>query len=318
MRDSPDFNKQGYWPGTPNQWREATVDDCTWYATEFAFEAASDPPYSVSPTLLRSRSTDTVGGTPISVALRDVADQWPPGFGVHYIYAAFNKDDIKRALLTGATVVAGGDYENLPLYYRRWTNNDTFAHAIAHRFLLEGNQTAMYDPLGGGPTRQPYDGEWIPFWALYSYSGFTWRNGEFFWVGIVDNTRKEYDVKELTLFADAANKVVRVKRGTPVHERPTVVSPIARKIWSESATWDTVARGPWGWRLIRWQTDAGEWLWGWVAKSDILSFGAVERPDPEPEPPTDTAELENQINDLEARTAEASSLVLSAHRALNP
>lgn len=270
LRDNP--KPDGYWPGTPSQWREPSVDDCTWYAVEAAFESASEPHFSYHPVnRIRASSTDTEGGTPIIVALRDTLKFWPKIGDVGYTYGGESRRDVERALTSGAAVVVGGDYEKLPLHYRRWTNNDTFDHAMMHKFLYAGKLTYLYDPLGGGPSREPYDGEWISLDALYGPDKFVWQHSPVtYTVGIVENKRETMRLNQVTVEPNMATKALRCKVGTPVYQTPTTIAPIERKIWSNKKLWATIAKGMNGWRLIVWpDSETGNTRWGWISKVDI-------------------------------------------------
>jgi hypothetical protein len=221
----------GYWPNTPSQWREPTVDDCTWYAGEFAYQAADTLHRNFHPVNdIRNQSSDRVGGTPVDVMLRDMQAFWPEDSGVGYSYGQWKLRDIKRALQSNASVVVGGDYEKLPLHYRRWTNNDYFDHAMTVRFLRRRKDgvemTALYDPLGGGNQRDPYDGEWIPLRAIFGdEDDYTWRHRDgLWWTGVVDNRRRKDMMKRIFFDAQDTQREAQVFKGTPIYDEPTVIS----------------------------------------------------------------------------------------------
>jgi len=253
LRDSPPFGDYGYWPNTPSQWTQATVDDCTWYATEFAYESADPLHTSVHPVRdLRKHSTDTVGGTPVEVALRDTDRLWPTRPPT-YVYGLMGWQDIKAALRSGLVLVLGGDYEKLPEHYRRWTNNDTFDHALAIKFLREDgtfNSVALYDPLGGGPQFDPYDGEWIRFDALFGNNAYTWKSGTKYWVGVVYSERSADRVSVFYNPAWPSNRKVRLKSGAQTYNKPVALPRFeARSFWNvETKRW-AVAKGG-GWYII--------------------------------------------------------------------
>lgn len=315
MRDNPAFDSIGYWPNTPSQWREPTVDDCTWYATEFAFQAADQFHRNFHPVLeIRNLSTDRVGGTPVDVAVRDTAKLWPGDGDIAWKYGSWTKDEIRRALNTGATVVVGGDYLQLPLHYRRWTWNDDFAHAMAHRFLLEDNRTALYDPLGGGPQRVPYDGEWIGLGQLYgTIDDFVWkRNESQYWAAIIDSKRTKKTVKRLYYDPADAKKEARVSRGTPVYSRPTTASDVVKKWWHEEKYYKLIGRVDIAWYAVwYWDGSLRESLVGYVAKQDILHIQdrqVITHPDSTEDEDAliietlmaEKAELEQQLDDAAA------------------
>jgi len=319
MRDKP--RPPGYWPNTPSQWREATVDDCTWYSTEFAWQSEDKEHRNFHPVRdIRSQSTDRVGGTPVSVAMRDTAKFWPADAGVGWKYGLYDKAEIRRALRSGAVVVLGGDYKQLPLHYRRWTNNDDFAHAMAIKFLLETGFTRMYDPLGGGPQRDEYDGEWIQFNQLFGVGNYTWGNSDRsrFWVGIVEQRHEETRVAQVTVDIDTATAGIVVKKNTDVHQTASSGSTVLRKFWAEG-THKSLMRGPNGWRMVAWTNQEGEQLAGWVHKDDILRV--VSLTPPVPTPPLEGYErdaLEDKIAALHTRMEVASFHCENAVEALFP
>lgn len=261
---------QGYWPGTPTQWREPSVDDCTWYATEFLFEAASETHLSMHPVRdIRANSTDTDGGTPLAVALRDTAAIWPDDEGVTYEYIFANRQQITNALASGAGILWGGDYERLPPHYRRWTNNDVFNHAMASLTLDIGatgtERTFLYDPLGGGPEREPYDGEWI---KIHDILDFNWGDGGYP-VGIVKN-KGDYTMQKLNLpFSQKANRAVGLRRGAAARSAPMHGSDVVRRFWTESKRYPFLAKFRNGWFLVLWKGDENDWDFGYVHKDDI-------------------------------------------------
>lgn len=268
LRDSP--RPDTFWPGTPNQWREPTVDDCTWYATEFAFEAASNVHRSMHPVKdIRNHSSDTTGGTPVPVALRETARIWPDSDGVRYKYGAISKAEIRRALIDHKTIVWGGDYEKLPPHYRRWTNNDTFNHAMASRGFrnYQGvDQTFLYDPLGGGSTYQEYDGEWISLEALYRFSwGYPTEN-----VGIVwgpGNTKQSGGIDGMIQgnFERTSQKYIELPIGVKVYDAPN--GNVFRKI-TKATRYDYFGySGAW-WAVEVWHPEKGARVIGYIEKGD--------------------------------------------------
>jgi hypothetical protein len=260
---------QGYWPGTPNQFREATVDDCTWYATEFGFEAASQTHRSVHPVReLRNFSTDTVGGTPVAVAIRDTQNLWLDRERVVSTYGTRTKEQIITLLKRGAVLVYGGDYEKLPQHYRRWTNNDFFNHALATKTYDESaDRTFMYDPLGGGPTFQPYDGEWI---SLNNVLDYCWQaGGTTYWVGVIEN-RGDEPMKSVNLNPNQpTDREVRVGKNTVVRVAPRTTSEAVRTVYSAQKWLPFIGRAPGGWRLIGWNLDESGKNIGYVHFDDI-------------------------------------------------
>lgn len=314
LRDSP--RPDVYWPNTPSQWREPSVDDCTWYATEFAFQAASENHLNMHPVKdLRNKSTDTEGGTPVDVALRDTFKLWPIRENVGYRYGAFNFATIRRSLRDGSTIVVGGDYEKLPLHYRRWTNNDTFNHAMAARDLRKNKAgewlTFLYDPLGGGPAREPYDGEWIKLDDLLT---FTWNaSSRTWWLGIVYN-RSEIPMKYLNLPAQyKPDRFARLKRGAPVRSEPRATSEVVRKFWNENTRRPILYAVDGGWVCVLWKDDK-EWQWGYADPDDVIAKGGW------PVPPIDDGV--DDCSDVDARVEALTNALVEvrdvADAALNP
>lgn len=271
-----DPRPKGYWPGTPTQWREPTIDDCAWYAVEFLFEKASNTHLSLHPVLdIRAYSSDKVGGTPNTVALRDTLRLWPASEDVTYRYNGYNRADIVDALRHGAGILWGGDYENLPVHYRRWTNNDVFAHAMAS-LTLDVNKagkerTFLYDPLGGGPTKQPYDGEWITIDALLDFS---WNSGKLYPIGIVENEGET--VKYLHLGkGQKPDREVGVRRGGVARAAPRFSAGTVRKFWNADKRWPFLAKFKDGWFLVLWDQGENNWEFGYVHKDDIIANEGV-------------------------------------------
>jgi len=310
LRDQP--RPEGYWPGTPSQWREATIDDCAWYATEAAFEAASETHRSVHPVKgLRAFSSDTEGGTPISVAIRDTQRLWPASERVVSEYGAYERAYLVRLLKEGAMLVVGGYYANLPTHYRRWTNNDNFAHALACKFYrrLDGVEyTFLYDPLGGGPTRQPYDGEWITLDALLNW--FTWGTGTKKYAGIVQN-RGDDPVQRLYVSPTRpADREVRVARGVTVRKAPRTTSAEVRRVWSEERWFPLVATASNGWRLIAWDLDVDNTNIGYIHTGDIIET----RQAPPPTNVVDKDAYELAIKTLTAQNQSLTEMQAEAER----
>ena len=317
LRDKPHFSNYGYWPGTPSQWREPTVDDCTWYAGEFAWEAASNTHLSMHPVnALRNKSSDRVGGTPVSVMMREMGRLWPESEGVGWSYGARGKQAIKRALWGGAVVIVGGDYEKLPYHYRRWTNNDEFDHAVAFKFLTE-HGTGFYDPLGGGRTYNPYDGEWIAFWSVFRDNGYAWeKSDDRYYVGVVQN--KEQGMSRMFVNpTQPSNRKVRVKGNTPVYVGPSVTSKRMRTIWSARWVWH-VGNTTNGWRLIQVEVDAGNGIaYGYVHKSDISEMQTVAWPEVEVRPDAEYKALQDANKALQEDKATLVQVNKGLHTRLN-
>jgi hypothetical protein len=274
LRDTP--RPDGYWPGTPSQWEEPTVDDCTWYAVEFGFEAASETHRSVHPVQgLRQFSSDTVGGTPIHVAIREANRLWPTSERVHAEYGSYDRADIERFLKAGATIIWGGDYEKLPPHYRKWTNNDVFDHAMASRGFrsFNGGQTFLYDPLGGGPLRLRYDGEWISIDALLT---FNWHAGTSrYWLGVIENEGDE-PLRTINVFPNhPADKEVRVRNATAVRAQPRETGERTRGFYNEDKWWPLLGNGGGGFKLIGWNLDQSNRNIGYVHTDDIIETRAV-------------------------------------------
>ena len=294
LRDSPSFDKQGYWPNTPSQWREPTVDDCTWYAGEFAFQAADVKHRNYHPVNdIRLKSADNTGGTTVAYMMQFTEQFWPDDSLMTAYYGSFGAGEIRDRLSKGATFVVGGDYEQLPLHYRRWTNNDEFNHAVAIRFYDEGtDRTAMYDPLGGGPTYREYDGEWISLEALLK--GYWWRGGKGWVAGITAPYREERIMKPF-VGIDGAELELRVKERTYVYNGPSAGSAIERRIWKDTNWWPTIGRAVGGWFLILWtDSETKDLRWGYVHREDIVEKRNIERTEPTGEVDPDlVAQIEN-------------------------
>lgn len=295
LRDKP--RPDTFWPGTPSQWTQPTVDDCTWYATEFGFEAGSNVHRSMHPVKdIRNHSSDTVGGTPLHVALRETARIWPDSDGVRYSYGLKPRVEIRRALKDDKTILWGGDYEKLPSHYRRWTYNDTFDHAMASRGFRTHQgveQTFLYDPLGGGRTFQPYDGEWIALSALYDFS---WGSGTSEYVGIIwgpGNTQQGDGDKMIKGTVErSSSKYIDLPKGTKVYDTPN--GKVVRTTHKDLRVDYMGYSGGW-WMVEIWVTDG--LVLAYVKK------GAGDRgnwpPVPEPEPIDPNPELEARILELE-------------------
>ena len=273
----------GYWPPTPSQWTEVTVDDCTWFAGEFAWQSGSDIHRSMHPVDdLRAKSTDRVGGTPINVMMNEIDRLWPARDGVGWRYGSHSTQEIKRALTGGAAVIVGGDYEKLPPHYKRWTNNDVFDHAMTIKFLLDDGRVRLYDPLGGGPARLPYDGEWIPFEALFAGNyGFNWQEPTGAYpTGFVQNlTEGAPEVDKLFLDQEhPATREMRVKDRTPVYKKPSITSLRVKTFWNETV-WRWLAGATEGWRITVYQ-DVGstDWKVGYVNNIDVIETRTAELP----------------------------------------
>lgn len=293
MRDSP--RPEGYWPGTPSQWREATVDDCTWYATEFLFEAAGRTHHSMHPVReLRALSSDKVGGTPLTVAIGDTLRIWPASENVGAVYGTFSRLDIVRALSTGAGILWGGDYVKLPPHYRRWTNHDEFSHAMASlTFDKETQQTFLYDPLGGGPTKLPYDGEWI---GIDDLLAFNWSNGQLgYYVGIVQN-KGDGVMRFLHLpTSQRPNKTVALKHGASAFAEPRATGEPVRRFFNENKQWPYLGKGWSGWYIVLWNDgETGDtWDFGFVPSTEVLEVVNV------PIPPVEGVNCDEFENTLE-------------------
>ena len=288
LRDSP--RPSVYWPNTPSQWREPTVDDCTWYATEFAWQAASKDHISKHPVNdIRNHSIDTVGGTPIRVAMSETDRLWPKGQGVNWKYGSYSRAEIRRALIDGGTIIYGGDYAKLPPHYRRWTNNDSFSHAMAsrdHRTKDGKDQTFLYDPLGGGPTRQPYDGEWIDLDALLE---FNWGSGNEA-VGIVWGTTTTGDRMIKGSVKRRSDKYIKLPKGTKVYDSPG--GDVVRTI-GNTKQFDYYGYAGNGWWAVEVWVDGGPAI-AYVKKGDYeRDFWPVEPVEP---PPPD---LSARVRELE-------------------
>lgn len=327
LRDRPKFDDYGYWPNTPSQWREPTVDDCTWYAGEFAFQAADSLHRNYHPVNdIRNQSTDRDGGTPVDVMLRDTKQFWPKDAGLGYEYAAWKKRDIVRALNTGATVVTGGDYEKLPLHYRRWTNNDYFNHAMAHRFARKNKVgkwlTALYDPLGGGPTREPYDGEWILLDALYGDEDeYTWRKSAGrYWVGVVDNYHGKDQMKRVFFDKQDTQRECQVFTGSPVYAEPTTIAPKLKVLMDDQKWYGLIGRvNPDWFAVFSWNKELNDHEVGYLAAQDVKTLRRAEpqqyASDDEHELIISTLQMEN--NELRSRAKTAESKVEGALPLLN-
>lgn len=305
LRDKP--RPSVYWPNTPSQWREPTVDDCTWYAVEFAFQAASDNHVSMHPVNdLRNHSIDRTGGTQVRVALSEVDRLWPKGENVGWKYGVFSKTEIRRRLKDGATIVWGGDYEKLPQHYRRWTVNDYFNHAMASRdFRINPQsgkaQTFLYDPLGGGPQRDFYDGEWINLEALYR---FNWNNEE---VGIVYNIGRKTDKMIRGPIERTSSKWVHLPAGVRVFDAPggQVVRTVGN---AKRYDYFGYSNGFWAIEIFV----QGEPVIAYVKKNQNFERGNWPEPEPVNPPDEDRQQLLDRISALEISLAAETNRALEA------
>lgn len=240
MRDTPKPDLK-YKTKTLNQFQAKTVDDCVWYAVNDTYEYVTEGKVHVKdPEEFRKESTGSASGpSKLSIVLAKFSARFPdavsftqsPGQG-------FTKDQAVAALEQGAGLVVLGDYENLPVYYRRWTNNDKFDHAVGARLfnpdhkLFKGSRgsTWMYDPLGGGHNNNPYDGEWIA--VEWLFDDFAWRTGTRVSIAVIDEFTEETMIsvdKDQT-----APRTATIKAGTEVRKDPDAASPVATKFKNQT------------------------------------------------------------------------------------
>ena len=315
LRDKP--RPSIYWPNTPSQWREPTVDDCTWYAVEFGFQAASKDHLSMHPVNdLRNHSSDTIGGTPVPVALREVYRLWPKDQGAEYRYGLFSRTEIRRMLKDGKTIIWGGDYEKLPKHYRRWTYNDTFDHAMASRdFRTNGlgtDVTFLYDPLGGGPQRDFYDGEWISLDALLDFS---WGANGKEYVGVVYGTAQPKDNGGDEMIKGnverQSNKWVEIPKGVWVWDSPD--GEVVRETGTARRyDYFGYTKGHWAIGIFV----AGDPVIAYVKKNDNWARGQwPEEPVVNP-PDVDRQQLLDRIVELDAELAAERQLSADLNTAL--
>ena len=318
LRDTPSFDKFGYWPNTPSQWREPTVDDCTWYAGEFAFQAADVKHRNYHPVNdIRKESADNTGGTTVHYMTQFMYGWWPRDAELHAYYGSFGEERIIDMLEKGATFIVGGDYEKLPVHYRRWTNNDHFNHAVAIRFYdANTERTAMYDPLGGGPQRSEYDGEWINLERLLS--GYWWRGGNGWVAGVVGRYKKDKIVKPF-MKPEEVTRQLRAKSRSFIYEGPSTLSPLERRIWSDKNWWATLGRAEGGWFLILWRDkENNEVRWGYIHRDDILEQREVQpclTSDPADDLVAQVENLQSEVDRLKNLTSQQLT-VINAVRAV--
>lgn len=236
MRDTPK-PELDYITKTMNQFQARTVDDCVWYATNEATERVTrGAAYVKDPEAFRKQSTGTISGpSKLSVVSDAFLDKFPGTFDFIQspIDERLTKDQAIARLVAGATIVVLGDYEKLPKYYRRWTNNDRFDHATTttlfnpdHK-LYKGSQgsTWFYDPLGGGPSNKAYRGEWIDVESVFD--DFAWHTGTAISIGVFDQYTEEIMI---TVHRDqTAPRLVTIKAGTEVMKEPSAASKGATK-----------------------------------------------------------------------------------------
>ena len=257
---------------------------------------------------LRAYSSDRVGGTPVQVALRDTARLWPASEEVGWRYGGFPLSTIERALRGGAVVVVGGDYEELPLHYRRWTYNDKFDHAVAIKFLLHDGRTRMYDPLGGGRNFEPYDGEWIALDRMFGgYDQYAWhKSNDTFYVGIVQNRERGAPMKLHFNKEFPSNHRARFKDKTPVFKRPNLLQAAERFFWKEENWHWLMGKTANNWHIVAYKgTLSGEWKIGYVQGNDKV--------DEEVRPWPDT----DEVTDADYNTLiEANKQLITSNQAL--
>jgi hypothetical protein len=138
-------------------------------------------------------------------------------------------------------------------------------------------RTFLYDPLGGGPTYQPYDGEWITFNALFNRYAWKNRRGNIY-AGIVEN---EGDIRMNRVFLHPTrptDKAVRIEVGTVVRRDPRITSEEVRRIWSAGSWHPLVGAARHGWRLIAWNLEASESNIGYVHLNDIIETKSITLP----------------------------------------
>jgi hypothetical protein len=240
MRDTPPPDL-AYKTKTKNQFNAKTVDDCVWYAVNDAYEYVTRGVHQVaSPEAFRRASSGTISGpSKLSDVLSAFAKRFP--FGVNYdqspVSASWNREACITALTRGACLVFVGDYEKLPKYYRRWTNNDIFDHAVnAKTFrrdvkLYTGSMgsTWFYDPLGGGTNDREYEGEWIAIESLTDE--FAWKIGSNIAVAFID-TYTEEDMFTVSK-GQTTTRIARVKAGTKLMKMPEASSGVAKTLKNE-------------------------------------------------------------------------------------
>jgi hypothetical protein len=273
---------------------------------------------------LRVKSTDTEGGTPVPVMMSEMARLWPVKEDVASEYGAFSAAELKKALREVAVVVVGGDYQKLPFHYRRWTSNDKFAHAIAIKFLLEDGRTRMYDPLGGGPTREPYDGEWIPFDAIFDgKEGFGWSaiDGRYY-AGVVQN-KNEAPMEKMYLDPDRpVTRVMRTRDGTLVYEQPDKASKRIKIYWNaDKVRWLYGSAGM-GWRITVFKNETGDWVKGYLDVEDIVYVGDAPATPVTPCPPCEDVEpykttIASQKEEMDVMNADILDLQNAVEQALD-
>jgi hypothetical protein len=178
--------------------------------------------------------------------------------------------------------------------------------------LDENERTFLYDPLGGGPERLPYDGEWISLDALLE---FNWKSNGKYYVAIVEN-EGNYNLRYLHLpVHQEADKVVTVRRGGAARVEPRITSSTVRRFWNENKRRPFLAKFAGGWYLVLWSSGE-EWEWGYVYKDDILSVESVEVEPPQP-PCEEETDLEARLATIEASANEIEGWLADIKKAAN-
>ncbi len=238
----------------------------------YAGDGASAGEYWMPPILLRKKyDPDLTGGSNYV----DVAQQWHRTFPKGPV-PVINMQDQKllTATRSGAFAVVVGNEMNFPPYYRRWTNDDTFHHAVAvccyTPSVKLGNSKLgslwLYDPLGGGPNREPYDGEWISVEDLF---GFAFHQGSTIYCTVMSPTAIED--RMIVVTSDYSLPLIaRVKANAPIMETPTATSREVTKSKNEQTLpyYGTVA-GDDNWASVRTSFD-GKTRLAYVHASQLL------------------------------------------------
>lgn len=278
LRDSP--LPSGYRPNTPNQFREKTVDDCTWFAMEYAYERASLGQLKANPVdVRRTVDPDLTGPTRMSDAFEAFDRYYKRSRLVRHYQSPLTPRDFDEALnllRMDATLVVIGDYEELPFHYRRWTYNDKFDHAIAiHDFRPDikfgarsVGSTYMYDPLGGGRTFEPYDGEWIPVEGVLR--SFVWTTGTSISIGVLSPAKEEQLIN--STLPPVLRRLAKLKAGTHVLSEPTAAATTITKLDGETDLGLVGAVRGTDWRAVQVMRKIGNVV-GYVHSTNVLSVG---------------------------------------------
>jgi hypothetical protein len=183
-----------YRPPFLTETKEAVWNDCTWRSGMMAVGKWSQgllyPAEWTRERLIRKSEqmrdlvdTDDVGGATLAALSLGILRMWP-GLRTHGPddegWDMRTSSEFAERLEAGCGMVLTGAEMGLPVYLRRWTNDDTFIHTVYVQGLKRIDErhqhgprlcppgvrhTYLMDPLGRGV----YDGEWVPLTDILGF-----------------------------------------------------------------------------------------------------------------------------------------------------